>query len=68
MPRVPESLETLDAIDHEVQALRHFEHLGRVDAALVLGISQDARGKRCFRAPKLHKDFLATMQGEWEGP
>jgi RNA polymerase sigma-70 factor (ECF subfamily) len=66
--RVQDALNNLDAIDREVLALRHFEQLGRADAALVLGISQDAAPKRYLRALKRHKDLLATMQGEWESP
>ena len=42
MPRVQEVLNSFDAIDREVLALRHFEQLGRAGAALVLGISPEA--------------------------
>ena len=59
MLRVQEALNQLDAIDREVLALRHFEQLGRAEAALVLGISQDAAAKRYFRALKRLKDLLA---------
>ncbi len=59
MLRVQEALNHLDAIDREVLALRHFEQLGRAEAALVLGISQDAAAKRYFRALKRLKDLLA---------
>jgi RNA polymerase sigma-70 factor (ECF subfamily) len=57
-----------DPIDREVPVLRHFEHLSRTEAALVLGTSQDATSKRYFRAVKRLKDLLATMPGEWQGP
>ena len=50
MLRVQEALNSLDPIDREVLALRHFEQLGRAEAALVLGISQEAGAKRSFRA------------------
>jgi hypothetical protein len=33
-----------------VLALRHFELLGRAEAAQVLGITQEAGAKQCFRA------------------
>jgi RNA polymerase sigma-70 factor, ECF subfamily len=59
MLRVQEALNQLDAIDREVLALRHLEQLGRAEAALVLGISQDAAAKRYFRALKRLKDLLA---------
>jgi RNA polymerase sigma-70 factor (ECF subfamily) len=68
MLRVQEALNSLDPIDREVLALRHFEQLSRAEAALVLGISQEAGAKRYFRALKRLKDVLATMPGGGEGP
>ncbi len=65
--RVQEALNRLDPIDREVLALRHFEQLGRAEAAQVLGITQEAGAKRYFRALKRLKDALATMPGGWEG-
>jgi RNA polymerase sigma-70 factor (ECF subfamily) len=65
--RVQEALNSLDQIDREVLALRHFEQLGRSETAQVLGISQEARAKRYFRALKRLKDVLATLPGGWEG-
>jgi RNA polymerase sigma-70 factor (ECF subfamily) len=68
MLRVQEALNSLDPIDREVLALRHFEQLSRAEAAQVLGISQEAGAKRYFRALKRLKDVLATMSGSGEGP
>ena len=68
MLRVQEALNSLDPIDREVLALRHFEQLGRSEAALVLGISQEAGAKRYFRALKRLKDVLATLPGGGEIP
>jgi RNA polymerase sigma-70 factor, ECF subfamily len=68
MLRVQEALHSLDPVDREVLALRHFEQLSRAEAAQVLGISQEAGAKRYFRALKRLKDILATMPGGWEGP
>jgi RNA polymerase sigma-70 factor, ECF subfamily len=65
--RVQEALNSLDPVDREVLALRHFEQLGRADAAQVLGITQEAGAKRYFRALKRLKDVLATMPGGCEG-
>ncbi len=65
--RVQEALNSLDPIDREVLALRHFEQLGRNEAAQVLGITQEAGAKRYFRALKRLKDTLATLPGGWEG-
>ena len=68
MLRVKEALNSLDPINREVLALRHFEQLSRAEAALVIGISQEAGAKLYFRALKRLKDILATMPGGWEGP
>jgi len=67
MLRVQEALNSLDPVDREVLALRHFEQLGRALAAQVLGITQEAGAKRYFRALKRLKDALATLPGGWEG-
>jgi RNA polymerase sigma-70 factor (ECF subfamily) len=61
--RVQEALNSLDPIDREMLALRHFEQLGRADAAQVLGITREAGAKRYFRALKRLKDVLATLPG-----
>jgi RNA polymerase sigma-70 factor, ECF subfamily len=63
MLRVQEALNSLDPIDREVLALRHFEQLGRAETAQVLEISQDAAAKRYFRAVKRLKEVLATLPG-----
>jgi RNA polymerase sigma-70 factor (ECF subfamily) len=65
--RVQAALNSLDPIDREVLALRHFEQLGRAEAALVLGISPEAGAKRYFRALKRLKDLLAMLPGGSEG-
>ena len=67
MLRVQEALNSLDPIDREVLALRHFEQLGRTEAALVLGITPEAGAKRYFSALKRLKDALATLPGGGEG-
>jgi RNA polymerase sigma-70 factor (ECF subfamily) len=65
--RIQEALNTLDPIDREVLALRHFEQLSRSETAEVLGISQEAGAKRYFRALKRLKDVLSAMPGGPEG-
>jgi RNA polymerase sigma-70 factor (ECF subfamily) len=65
--RVQEALNTLDPIDREVLALKHFEELSRAETAEVLGISPEAAAKRYFRALKRLKEVLASMPGGWEG-
>jgi RNA polymerase sigma-70 factor (ECF subfamily) len=61
--RVQEALNTLDPIDREVLALRHFEQLSRSETAEVLGISQEAGAKRYFRALKRLKAVLSAVPG-----
>jgi RNA polymerase sigma-70 factor (ECF subfamily) len=63
MLRVQEAQDSLDPVDREVLALRHFGHLSRTEAALVLGITQEAGSKRYFRALKRLKDALPTIPG-----
>ena len=65
--RLQEALNTMDASDREILALRHFELLSRVEAAQVLGISEDTGSKRYLRALKRLKRILADMPGGLEG-
>jgi RNA polymerase sigma-70 factor (ECF subfamily) len=65
--RLQEAINSLDAIDREVLALRHFEQLGRAEAAQALGVSEEAAAKRYIRALKRLKDVLAHMPGGLEG-
>ena len=65
--RVQEALNSLEPIDREVLALRHFEQLNRAETAEVLGISPVTGAKRYFRALKRLKEVLASMPGGGEG-
>src|SRR6516225_3773853 len=65
--RIQEALNTLDPIDREVLALKHFEELSRAETAEVLSISPETAAKRYFRALKRLKEVLASMPGGWEG-
>ena len=65
--RVQEALNTLDPVDREVLALRHFEQLTAAETARVLGISEEAAAKRYIRALKRLKQILAGMPGGLEG-
>jgi RNA polymerase sigma-70 factor, ECF subfamily len=67
MLRVQEALNSLDPLDREVLALRHFEQLNRAETAVVLGISEEAGAKRYIRALKRLKDVLAKLPGGLEG-
>jgi RNA polymerase sigma-70 factor (ECF subfamily) len=65
--QVQEALNTLDPLDREVVALRHFEELSRAETAQVLGISEEAGAKRYLRALKRLKAILAAMPDGQEG-
>jgi RNA polymerase sigma-70 factor (ECF subfamily) len=65
--RIQEALNSLDPIDREVLSLRHFEQLNRAEAALALGISEEAGAKRYIRALKRMKDVMSKMPGGLEG-
>jgi RNA polymerase sigma-70 factor, ECF subfamily len=65
--RVQEALNSLEPVDREILALRHFEQLNRVEAAQVLRISEEAGAKRYIRALKRIKDVLSRMPGGLEG-
>jgi RNA polymerase sigma-70 factor (ECF subfamily) len=60
-----QALNTLDPMDREVLALRHFEQLSTAETARVLGIQEAAAGKRYLRAMKRLKEILLAMPGGW---
>jgi RNA polymerase sigma-70 factor, ECF subfamily len=66
--QVQEAVNSLEPLDREVVALRHFEQLTRAETAVVLGISEEAGAKRYIRAMKKLKSILAGMPGGLEGP
>ena len=57
------ALNTMDPIDREVLALRHFEQLTVSEAAAVLGIKQKAAGMRYVRALRRLKGILTSLGG-----
>jgi RNA polymerase sigma-70 factor (ECF subfamily) len=61
--RLQEALNSLDAIDREVLALRHFEQLSRAEVASELGISEAAASKRYIRALRRLKEILVHLDG-----
>jgi RNA polymerase sigma-70 factor (ECF subfamily) len=67
MLRLQEALNTLDPLDREVLALRHFEELTLAETAQVLDITESAAAKRYVRALKRLKDILAALPGGLEG-
>jgi RNA polymerase sigma-70 factor, ECF subfamily len=67
LDQVEQVVATMDALDREVLALRHFEELGNSEVAEVLGIQQKAASIRYVRALKRLKAVLAQMPGLFEG-
>ena len=61
--RVQEALNSMDPIDREVLALRHFELLTNGEAAHVLGLSKAAASNRYVRALKRLKEILSAVPG-----
>jgi RNA polymerase sigma-70 factor (ECF subfamily) len=55
------ALDTMDEVDREVLALRHFEHLGNNEVAAVLNISVKAASNRYVRALKRLKEILSAL-------
>jgi RNA polymerase sigma-70 factor (ECF subfamily) len=61
--RIRGALDALDPIDREVLTLRHFEALGRDEAAQILGISKAAAAKRYLRALERLRAAMAHLPG-----
>jgi RNA polymerase sigma-70 factor, ECF subfamily len=60
---VQEALNSMDPIDREVLALRHFELLTNDEVAQVLGLSKAAASNRYVRALKRLKVILSAVPG-----
>jgi len=60
--RVQEALNSLEPLDRELLALRHYEQLTNAEAAQVLEISEAAAGSRFIRALKRLKKLLENSQ------
>jgi RNA polymerase sigma-70 factor (ECF subfamily) len=63
--RLQEALNSMDALDREVLALRHFEQLSPSETAQVLGIKEKAAGMRYVRALRRLKEILNSLDSEW---
>jgi RNA polymerase sigma-70 factor (ECF subfamily) len=61
--QVQAALNSMDPLDREVLALRHFEQLTPAETAQVLGIKEKAAGMRYLRALKRLKDILTGLPG-----
>jgi RNA polymerase sigma-70 factor (ECF subfamily) len=60
---VQEALNSMDPIDREVLALKHFEQLSTSEIAQVLGLSKAGAGSRYLRAIKRMRDILERIAG-----
>jgi RNA polymerase sigma-70 factor (ECF subfamily) len=61
--RLQDALNSMDPMDREVLALRHFEELGNSEVAAVLGLSRTAASNRYIRALKRLKEILSALPG-----
>jgi RNA polymerase sigma-70 factor (ECF subfamily) len=59
--RIQEALNSMDSIDREILALRHFEQLSNAETAETLGLSEAAASNRFVRALKRLKKILMTV-------
>ena len=60
---VQEALNSMDPVDREVLALKHFEQLTTSEIAQVLGMSKAGAGSRYLRAIKRLKDIMSQIPG-----
>jgi RNA polymerase sigma-70 factor (ECF subfamily) len=61
--RIQNALNSMDAIDREVLALRHFEMLTNEETAVALGLKKAAASNRYVRALKRMKEILDEFPG-----
>ncbi len=61
--KLQEALNSLDPLDREVLALRHFEELTNAETAAVLGIQKTAASNRYIRALKRLRDVVRSIPG-----
>jgi len=66
--RLQEALESMNPIDREILALRHFEQLTNAETAQVLGLKEATASQRYGRALLRLKDLLLSLPGFTEGP
>jgi RNA polymerase sigma-70 factor (ECF subfamily) len=65
--RLQEALNSMDPLDREVLALRHFEQLTNSETAKVLGLRESAASQRYARALLRLKEILTSLPGGLEG-
>ena len=60
---IQEALNSMEPIDREVLALKHFEQLSTSEIAQVLGLSRAGAGSRYLRAIKRLREILERIPG-----
>lgn len=60
---IQEALNSMDPIDREVLALKHFEQLSTAEIASVLGMSKAGAGSRYLRAIKRLREIVSRVPG-----
>src|ERR671932_140516 len=61
--RLQEALNSMEPLDREVLALRHFEQLNLAETAEVLGLTESGACRRHLRALKRLKEILTGLPG-----
>jgi RNA polymerase sigma-70 factor, ECF subfamily len=61
--KIQDALNSMDPIDREILALRHFEELNNSETAAVLGLHKAAASNRYVRALRRLKEVLAPTLG-----
>jgi RNA polymerase sigma-70 factor (ECF subfamily) len=59
--RLQEALNSMDPLDREILALRHFEQLSPAETAQVLGLTESGACRRHLRALKRLKEILSGL-------
>lgn len=66
--RLQEALYSLEPLDREILALRHFEQFSNGEVATVLELDKSTASKRYARALVRLKDMLQSMPGAFDEP
>jgi RNA polymerase sigma-70 factor (ECF subfamily) len=64
--RLQEALNSMDPLDREILALRHFEQLNLAETAEVLKLTESGACRRHLRAVKRLKEILSNLPGGLE--
>jgi RNA polymerase sigma-70 factor (ECF subfamily) len=64
--RLQEALNSMDPLDREILALRHFEQLSLAETAQVLNLTESGACRRHLRALKRLKETLSSLPGGLE--